>query len=197
MRSASSSWLLLGAVVLGFFVLALVLLRPTEEQAQVLPPTPPPQVPTAPAVNVPKPVETPKQRADSLFNAAMQASEAGESARASEVIPLALDAYQKIEGLDSDALFHVALLRAASGDQPEARATAERILAKSPDHLLALSVAARASDALGDQASARRYYERVVAVYPAESAKRIPEYVDHSRLLPVYRTEAERALGRK
>jgi hypothetical protein len=56
-------------------------------------------------------------------------------------------------------VYHLSLLQTAAADFPAALATAKRILAVAPDHLLALSAAGDASALMRDTANARRYYE--------------------------------------
>jgi len=139
---------------------------------------------------------TPREQADQLFNRVMTELEAGDSARASFFLPMAIMAYRQAGPLDADGLYHLSLLEAASGDYAAARATAEQILAMMPKHLLGLASAARAAAAAGDDAAARDYHERFLAAYDEEKDRPLQEYRDHSRVLPTYLEEARKALGR-
>jgi hypothetical protein len=138
---------------------------------------------------------TPRQQADSLFNVVMSAAEQGDQKTVSEALPEALAAYQALGSIDSDGMFHVALMQLTGNDFAGARATADQILAKLPNHLLALSVAAKAAAAAGDAKAAKNYNELLVTSYDTEVVKTLPEYQDHARVLPAQRDEARKALG--
>jgi len=139
---------------------------------------------------------SPREQADRLFNRVMQAQAQGDTAQVSFFLPMAVLAYRQAGDLDHDGLYHLSVLETASGDPASGRATAERILRDAPDHLLALAVAAQAAAALGDDAGARGYYERLLAAFETEAEKPVPEYSDHAQILPVYRSEARAFLGR-
>lgn len=138
----------------------------------------PPTVPAAAPSAGPDPA---RAAADEAFNEAMTAHEAG-AATAPEALRRALAAYQSLDNVDSDGLFHVGLLQLALDDAPGARASADRILADTPDHLFALDVAARAAEATGDLAATKGYYLRVRAA-AGKPAPELPEYAHHQRLL--------------
>lgn len=139
---------------------------------------------------------TPREQADRLFNRVMQALSQNDTEQASFFLPMAILAYQQAGELDDDGLYHLSLLQAASGDASTARATAERILEREPDHVLALGAAARAADQAGDTEAARRYYRHLVRVYQAELERGRTEYEVHADILPTYRAEATEYLGR-
>lgn len=134
---------------------------------------------------------TPREQADRLFNRVMQAMERGDTAQARFFTPMAIQAYQMAEPLDDDGVFHLSLVQTAGGDPKAGLASAREVLERSPDHLLALIAAAQAGEAAGDAAAARQYYGHYVRVFEKESAKRLPEYVDHASVLPAYRDQAE------
>lgn len=172
---------------------------------QTAPPMPPPAPQAAaamppfagqPAQPEPQQPLGPRELADALFNDAMTASESGQGAEAAVLLPQALSAYQGLGLLDDDSQFHVALLQLAAKNPKEARAAAERILAKEPKHLLALGVAALAAQDSQDAAGARAYSQRLVDAYPAESALHRPEYEQHARVMATYLERARQALGR-
>lgn len=139
---------------------------------------------------------TPREQADRLFNRVMQALSQGDTAQASFFLPMAVLAYRQAGELDEDGLYHLSVLEAAAGDPASALATAERILERAPDHLLGLGAAARAAKLAGDRPAARRHYERFLGAFEAERLKDRPEYRDHGRILPEYRSEAESYLRR-
>lgn len=150
-------------------------------------PAPPPAAP-APAVAVPEapvaaatPADPARSAADEAFNTAMRAHE-GKAPEAPEALRAALAAYQALPEVDSDGLFHVALIQLAVEDAAGARATAERGLADHPDHLFLLDVQARAAELTGDEATTRRAYEAVSAGIGKPHAD-LPEYEHHARLI--------------
>jgi tetratricopeptide (TPR) repeat protein len=134
---------------------------------------------------------TPREQADRLFNRVMSEREAGDTAQARFFVPMAVQAYEMAGGLDADGYYHVSLLHHTVGDYRAAIASAEKILATSPDNLLGLSAAAAAARAAGDDATARRYYQEFLRAYDVESKKTLPEYQDHGKMLPQLKLEAE------
>ncbi len=136
-----------------------------------------------------------RSNADRLFNRIMMAAEQGNEGEVAQFMPMAIQAYGMVDNLDDDGLFHLGLLHLTAGSSDQAMATAERILADHPDHLLGLAVAAQAAEELGDHAGARGYWQRYLDAYQAESGKPLPAYVDHQPILPEYRQMAREALG--
>jgi tetratricopeptide (TPR) repeat protein len=137
---------------------------------------------------------TARGTADALFNQAMSAHESGDSAGARQFVPMAITAYRDLIDLDLDARYHLALLSLAAGRPEDALAQADTTLAEVPDHLLALSVAARAHAERGETAAAADYYRRFLDAYTPDLAASRPEYIDHGRALPARRDEARRYL---
>ena len=196
-------WLAAGGIAVAVAVGLFLSNQPRlpAPQAHAPPPMPsmaaPPGGPAGlPVSTGPNAAATPREVADELFNAAMVANESGNAAELTEALPKALIAYRQLGPLDDDAAFHVALLQLTGRDFITSRATAEKILAGNPNHLLALSVAARAAAGANDAALARKYYERLVAAYDSEVGKPLPEYHDHARVLPIQREQAQAALGK-
>jgi hypothetical protein len=146
--------------------------------------------------NPPELTGTPREQADRLFNRIMTEQAGGDTARAKFFLPMALQAYDMAGELDNDGLYHLSLLQAIGDDHKAARATAERILATSPSHLLALSAAGNAARDAGDTAAARSYYQKFLSSYDAESKRDVPEYRDHGRVFPDLKAEAEAFMKR-
>lgn len=143
----------------------------------------------------PPPLEgTPREQADRLFNRIMSAREQTDTTSARFFAPMGIQAYQAAEPLDDDGLYHLATIQIVAGDFPAAVRTAERILARSPNHLLGLAAAAEAATAAGDHDDAREYHRRFVAAYESEIGRGLPEYQDHARILPDYLSTARSAL---
>ncbi|KPK81945.1 MAG: hypothetical protein AMS25_04380 [Gemmatimonas sp. SM23_52] len=132
--------------------------------------------------------------ADQLFNRAMSAYETGDSAASRQFVPMAIAAYQALDSLDLDARYHVPLLSLAADRPQDALAQTDTMLAEDPNHLLALSAAARAHDALGRPDLAAEHYQRFLNTYTPELAASRPEYLDHRRALPARFQEARRYL---
>ncbi len=133
---------------------------------------------------------TPREQADRLFNRIMSEREGGDTTRAKFFLPMGIQAYEMAGDLDADGLYHLSLLQAYAGNFKAARATAERILATQPDHLLGLSAAAAGARGVGDTAAARQYDQRFLAVYDSELKTSKQEYQDHARMLPELKAEA-------
>ncbi len=140
------------------------------------------------------PAATPLQAADLLFNDAMTAYETGDSITARQYIPMALMAYQRLDSLSLDARYHIALLSLAAGRPEDALAQADTMMAQVPDHLLALTAAARACEVLGRTEQAIEFYRRFLNAYTPEVTASRSEYMDHGRALPGNRDEAEQFL---
>jgi tetratricopeptide (TPR) repeat protein len=136
-----------------------------------------------------------REQADRLFNRIMEARSQGDTARAEFFMPMALMAYREVPDLDDDGYYHLAVLEAAAGEHASALATAERLLAQSPAHLLALGIASEAALELGDASQAGRFARRLLDAWDGERDRQLPEYLDHARVLPVYREAAERIAG--
>ena len=134
---------------------------------------------------------TPREQADRLFNRIMTERESGDTTKAKFFVPMAVQAYGMAGELDADGLYHLSLVHQVGGDFKAARATADRILATAPNHLLALSAAANAARAQGDNAAARSYYQKFIQSYDTESKAPRQEYEDHGKMLPELKTEAE------
>lgn len=143
-----------------------------------------------PAPGVDLSTMTPRQAADRLYNRVMSAMTAGDQGEVDAFLPMAIDAYRLVPDLDADGHFHLSLLEQAAGRDREGLATAEQALDSSPDHLLLLYAAAEAARRAGETERAERYFRRIVEVFEEESARTLPEYVEHASFLPAIRTAA-------
>lgn len=139
---------------------------------------------------------SPREQADRLFNRIMTAREAGDTGQVKMFMPMALQAYRGLPDLDGDGLFHLSMLETVGGEPDAALATANRILASNPNHLLGLATAAEAALAKGDQAAARGFWQRYLDAWETERGKSLQEYLDHASLLPEYEASARKAVGR-
>jgi hypothetical protein len=125
---------------------------------------------------------TPREAADRLFDRVMRTVSAGDTAGALAFQPMAVQAYQVAEPLNLDGLFHQAMLEALA-DPQAALATAERMLAQEPDHVLALGEAAQVSLDMGDTAKAEEYFRHLVRVYDVQFARNLEEYDGHRNIM--------------
>ncbi|MEX0856048.1 MAG: hypothetical protein WD056_00615 [Gemmatimonadota bacterium] len=155
---------------------------------------PPPQG-LGPAPNVDLSSMTPREAADNLFDRVMRAVANDNTTEANNFLPMAIAAYEMATPLDADGLFHLSLLQRAGGELDTALATARSGLEENPDHLLNLSGVAAISLQLGDTASAREYYTRMLDVWDREIAADRVEYTEHAPLLPLLREDADALLG--
>lgn len=135
---------------------------------------------------------TPREAADRLFNRVMTAVSTGDTAQARQFVPMAIMAYQRVDTLDADGRYHLAALQLVAGDFAAARAEADTLMAANPTHLFGLFTAAQAEGSRGNQAAAKALFQRFLASYDAEVAKKLPEYEEHSQALPAMKAEAER-----
>jgi len=137
---------------------------------------------------------SPREAADRLYNRIMTAHEAGDTAQVSFFAPMALQAYGNLGGeLDADARLHLGLVQLAIGATAAAAAEGDTILRGAPNHLFGWLLKARAADAEGKAAEAKRAYQSFMRNYDAELAKRRPEYQEHSQMLQDTRGRAQQA----
>jgi hypothetical protein len=148
----------------------------------------------APPPVAPPSVQSPRMVADQLFNRAMMAHETGQAQQAAVFLPEAIAAYQKLEPLDSDGLFHLAMLQLVAGNEGDARATSNRILIDAPNHLLGLAAAAQASEKSAPN-DAKQLWQRYLDAYD-EQQGRTPEYAHHERMFPMLSERASEFIAR-
>lgn len=122
---------------------------------------------------------SPAEAAVRLYNRVMGAHERGQTDTVQLFAPMAITAYQMIGALDLDQRYDMGRIAAISGDETLARAEADTILSKHPNHLLGLVLAGDAARLRKDAAGARAYHEKLVAAAPGERAKPLPEYITH------------------
>jgi hypothetical protein len=133
---------------------------------------------------------TEREAADRLFNRVMQYVSDGDTVQARQFLPMALAAYQRVDDLDRDGHYHVAVLELVNENPAGARAHADTILAEEPDHLFGLATAAQAEMKRGNVAEGRALWRRFLEVYDTESRRALPEYAEHRPVIPAMREEA-------
>ena len=122
---------------------------------------------------------TPADAAARLYDRVMSLHERGVTDSVRLFAPMAIQAYAMLGDLNLDQRYDVGRIAAVAGDQETARAQADTILARHPNHLLGLILAGNAARMRSDTAAERRYHERLVAAAPAERAKQLAEYTEH------------------
>ncbi|HXT18183.1 MAG TPA: zinc ribbon domain-containing protein [Gemmatimonadaceae bacterium] len=122
---------------------------------------------------------SPTERAERLYNRIMAAHENGHADTVAMFAPMAIQAYQALDSLDLDARYDMGRIAAISGDEQLARAEADTILAKHPNHLLGLILAGNAAHMRKDAAAERSFHDKLVASAASERAKNLPEYTAH------------------
>ncbi len=122
---------------------------------------------------------TPAEAAVRLYNRVMEAHENGRADTVQMFAPMAITAYQMIGNPNLDERYDMGRIAAVSGNETLARAEADTILAKHPNHLLGLILAGNAAHLRKDTAAERKYYDALHAAAPAERGKQLEEYVTH------------------
>ena len=130
---------------------------------------------------------TPSERANRLYVRVMQYAEAGKVDSVATFAPMVLAAHQMIAQPTDDERYHFGRVAEVVGSGEIARAQADTILTRNPRSLLGLVLAARAARTLGDEAAAKAFDKRLLAVVEAELATRNADYDSH-------RVEIDRAV---
>jgi tetratricopeptide (TPR) repeat protein len=138
---------------------------------------------------------TPRERADRLFNRVMQGMSSGDTTQLGFFAGMAIQAYGMVPERDADLHYHLGELYRLTGDAGSARAQADTILAADPQHLFGLYGAARAEELRGDAGAAKGLFQRFLDAYPAQVARNLPEYQEHSQGMPAMRAAAQQAVG--
>jgi hypothetical protein len=133
---------------------------------------------------------SPREAADRLFNRIMTAHEAGNAEQVSFFLPMAVQSYQSLGELDSDAQYHLGLIQAVGGQVDEALARADSLESAAPNHLFASMLRATASKMSGDSATLRRAYRSFLDHYTAEIGSGKGEYNEHQMAIADFRNEA-------
>ena len=132
---------------------------------------------------------SPREAADRLFNRVMIADEQGNVDEVTQFAPMAVAAYDRLDSLDLDALYHLGLIQAAAGDVESAEEAAQRMKAIVPGHLLASLLEHRLALDQGDQDKATRAIEQFKANYEEEIKIDRFEYRDHQPSIDQFREQ--------
>jgi hypothetical protein len=122
---------------------------------------------------------TPAEAAARLYDRIMGAYERGQADTVQLFAPMAITSYGMIGDLNLDQHYDVGRIAQVSGDAQLAQAEADTILARNPNHLLGLILAANAAKMRNDVAAERSYYDKLKAAAPTEQPKQLNEYLEH------------------
>ena len=122
---------------------------------------------------------SPQERADRLFNRVMLLASQGKADSVLFFAPMAISAYQMLSPLNADQRYDLGRIAEVAGALPLARAQADSILVENPKHLLGLILASRIAALDLRTADQKALDARLISAYPAESARKLPEYERH------------------
>ena len=122
---------------------------------------------------------SPQERADRLFNRVMVLAGEGKTDSVLFFAPMAIEAYRMLAPLNADQRYDLGRIAEAAGAVPLARAQADTILLENPRHLLGLILGARVASLEKRADEAKALEARLIEAYPAETARKLPEYERH------------------
>lgn len=109
--------------------------------------------------------------------------------------PMAIDAYEMIGPLDSDARYHVGLIHAITGSTDAALAQADSLEQEVAGHLFAYMLRSDVFQVLGQSDDLTAQYRAFLENYDGEIAVGRPEYQMHTTALDTFLEEARGAVG--
>lgn len=134
-----------------------------------------------------------EEMATRLHDRVMALAERGRTDSVQFFAPMAIGAYQRLDSLTLDHRYDLGSIAVVSGEMDLARAQADTILARSPNHLLGLILGISAARTARDTPRAQALERRLVAVAATERAKQLPEYEMHSREIDAALAAARRS----
>ncbi|HET7110843.1 MAG TPA: hypothetical protein VFI41_08210, partial [Gemmatimonadales bacterium] len=134
---------------------------------------------------------TPAERFLRLNDRVMRAAVQGDSSTVINFTPMALGAYAQLDTVTQDERYHAAILNAQVGRITEALALTDTMLRVTPGYLLAYAVRGDIAEFQRDTTALHRAYADFLKAWPAESAARREEYVDHKTVIDDFRRRAE------
>lgn len=189
-------WAVSGVLMVALIVVAAFPMFGGGDSGQAQPPMGAgPQTQLGPTGSVDLASMSPREAADRLFERVAVALSVQDSAEVVNFVPMAVDAYELARPLDTDGLFHLALLQRVSLDFEASLATALEGLEEDPENVLLLSAAAEAHLEMGREEEAREYYGRMLEVWDEQMERDLEDYEHHQNLLPILRADAEELLG--
>jgi hypothetical protein len=94
--------------------------------------------------------------------------------------PMAIESYRMLSPLNADQRYDLGRIAEVAGALPLARAQADTILRDNPTHLLGIILGARVAELEKRTADLEKLKATLLQAYPAESAKKLPEYERHA-----------------
>ncbi len=138
---------------------------------------------------------TPQESADRLYNRVMLLAGQGKADSVLFFAPMAISAYEMMSPLNVDQRYDIGHIAEVAGALQMAKAQSDTILAGNPTHLLGLILGARAASLDKNETARRAFDARILSVYDAEMAKRLPEYERHADEIERAVSEARRPVG--
>jgi hypothetical protein len=123
---------------------------------------------------------SPQERADRLFNRVMVLNSEGKTDSVLFFAPMAIESYRMLSPLNADQRYDLGRIAEVAGALPLARAQADTILRENPTHLLGIILSARIAELEQRTADLEKLKARLLQAYPAESARKLPEYERHA-----------------
>jgi len=130
---------------------------------------------------------TPREAADRLFNRVMRASQQKNDQEVRQFSPMAIAAYARVDSLDNDARYHLALIHLAGGDVDGARREVALIRKSVPRHLLAFMIDHELASRDGKRQEAEVVRQRFLNALESELKQHRPEYDDHRNMIDRFR----------
>ena len=122
---------------------------------------------------------SPQERADRLYNRVMMLATQGKTDSVLFFAPMAITAYQMLSPLNDDQRYDMGRIGEVAGALPLAKAQADSILRKNPNHLLGLILEARLATLAGDTTRLHAFERRLIAAEKSETPKKREEYLRH------------------
>jgi hypothetical protein len=119
----------------------------------------------------------------------MMADEQGNSDEVAQFAPMALAAYDRLDSMDLEAVYHVGMIKAAAGDKSGAESAVEQLRSVAPEHLLASLLEHRLAVDENDQDRADRAAAHFRTHYESEIQIDRQEYQGHQRQIDWFRQQ--------
>lgn len=136
---------------------------------------------------------SPRERFDRLYNRVMQAAESGDQNTVTTFTPMAITAYSMLDTVDADARYHLALLKAHTGDMAGPTALADTILANHPGHLFGYMIRGTVARYERNDPALQEAYKDFLAHYDSEIKSGRQEYGEHQRSVDEFHQQALQA----
>ena len=136
---------------------------------------------------------SPREQFDRLYDRVMRASSSGDNATVERFAPMAVSAYGRLDSVDMDARYDVAVIKLHVGDIDGARVLADTMVRTAPSHLFGYMISGTVARFTGDSAGARKAGATFLRNYPGEIRKARPEYEKHRTSIDSFKRQVEAA----